>query len=98
MTYLIDHRIDRVLQIQHFPSDLDRHFLGQVPFGDRFGNMSNVSDLIGEVSGHRVHVIRQFFPDAVRTLHFGLCAQLAFGADLMGYPRDFRSKEVELVD
>src|SRR6185369_8987613 len=57
----------------------------------------DVAHLRGQVGGHRVDRVREIFPGAADAGHFGLSTELAFGADLAGDTRDFRSERVELV-
>src|SRR5205085_1431331 len=54
---LVDHRINRVLQLKNFNFDLDRNFLGKVPAGDGCCLVSDVADLRSQVRGHEVDVV-----------------------------------------
>ena len=81
---LVDHRVDRVLQLQDLAADVDRHLLGQVAVGDGGGDLGDVADLAGEVAGHAVDAVGQVLPDARHALDLGLAAELPLGADLAG--------------
>src|SRR5207248_9724149 len=59
---------------------------------------SDASHLCGEVARHRVHVVREVFPDAAYTFDIGLAAQLALGAHLTGDTGHLVGEGVELVD
>ncbi len=95
---LIDHRVDRVLQLQNFALHVDGDLLGQVAVGHRGGDVGDVADLAGEVGGHRVDVVGEVLPGAGHAGHLRLAAELAFGADLAGHAADFAGEAVELID
>src|SRR5579885_2162124 len=94
---LIDHRVDRVFQLQNFAARIDRNLAAEVAAGHGRGHTGDVTHLVGEVARHRVHRIGQVLPGSGHALHFGLAAQLAFGADFARHARYFRCKTVELV-
>ncbi len=48
--------------------------------------------------GHEVDVVGEVLPGAGDAGHFGLAAELAFGADFAGHAGDFAGEGVELVD
>src|SRR5207248_2714172 len=60
---LVDHRVDGVLQLQDLAADVDGDLLGQVAVGHGGGDLGDVADLAGEVSGHAVDAIGQVLPD-----------------------------------
>ena len=95
---LIDHRVDRVLQLQNLAAHVDGDLLGQVAVGDRGRDVGDVADLRGEVGRHRVDRVGEILPGAGHAAHLGLAAEFAFGADLAGHARHFRGEAVELVD
>src|SRR5579885_2824418 len=94
---LIDHRVDRVFQLQNFAARIDRNLAAEVAAGHGRGHTGDVTHLVGEVARHRVHRIGQVLPGSGHALHFGRAAQLAFGADFARHARYFRCKTVELV-
>ena len=59
---LIDHGVDGVFELENFAFDVDRDFLRQVAVGDGDGNFGDVTDLSGQVTGHRVDAVGQIFP------------------------------------
>src|SRR5439155_505375 len=78
---LIDHGVDRVLQLQDLAADLDRDLLGQIAVRHRGGNLRDVADLGGQVTGHKVHAVGEVLPGAADTADVRLPAELAFRTD-----------------
>ncbi len=95
---LVDHRVDGVLELEDLALDVDGDFLGEVAVGDGGGDLGNVTDLAGEVAGHRVDAVGQVLPGAGDPLDVGLAAELSFGSDLAGDAGHFGSERAELVD
>src|SRR5205823_6268108 len=95
---LVDHAIDRVLQVEDLAADVDGDLLGEVALRDGGRGCAEVADLSCEVAGHGVDVVRQVFPGAGRSLHVRLAAEPAFGTHLARHARDFGGEGVELVD
>ena len=89
---LVDHRVDRFLQLQDLAAHVDRDLLRQVAAGDGGRHIGNVAHLGRQVAGHRVHVVGQVLPRAGDTRHLRLTAELAFGADLARHARHFRGE------
>ena len=81
---LVDHRVDRVLELEDLALGVDRDLLGEVALGHRGGHLGDVSHLVGQVRGHEVHVLGEALPGAGHALDLGLAAELAVGADLAG--------------
>src|SRR6185437_8831974 len=94
---LFDHRVQGVLEQQDFAADVHRDLLRQVAAGDRGRDFGDVADLRREIRGHEVDVVGEVLPGAGDFGHFGLAAELAFGADLARHARHFGSERVELV-
>src|SRR6266566_1901744 len=94
---LVHHRVDGVLQLENFTTDVHCNFLGQIARGDCCCYGCNVSYLSRQVRGHEVDVVGEVFPRTGHTAHIGLAAELSFGTDLAGDARDFGSKRRELV-
>ena len=46
---LVDHRVDRVLQLEDLALDVDRDLLREVALGDGGGDLGDVADLVGQV-------------------------------------------------
>ena len=87
---LIDHRVDRVLQLEDFAADVDRDLSRQVAARHRGRDLGDVADLAGQVRGHRVDAVGQVLPGAGDAAT--PCAwppSLPFGADLARHARDF---------
>src|SRR5207253_2760028 len=95
---LVDHAVDRVLQVEDLAADVDGDLLRQVAVGDRGRYLGDVAHVRGEVAGHEIHVVGEVLPDADDAADLRLAAQLAFGTDLARDARDFRGEAVELID
>src|SRR5205823_10313980 len=95
---LVDHRVDRVLQLQDLAADVDGDLLGEIAAGDGRGHLGDVADLAGQVAGELVDVVGQVLPGAGDARHLGLPAELALGADLTGDAGDLVGEGAELVD
>src|SRR4029077_12729114 len=95
---LVDHDVDRVLELEDLAADVDGDLLAQVAVGDRGGDGRDVAHLGGEVAGHEVDVVGEVLPDPGNAAHLGLTAQLALAADLAGDAGDLAGEVVELVD
>src|SRR5581483_7516670 len=94
---LVDHGVERFLQLQDFARYVHRDLLGQVALRDCGRDFGDVTDLAGQVGGHGVDRVRQVLPGAGDAAHQRLAAQLAFGADLARDARHFAGKGVELI-
>src|SRR6185503_4690866 len=94
---LVHHRVDGVLELEDFAFDVDRDLAREIPVRDRGRDLRDVSDLAGQVRGHRVDVVGEVLPGAGDARHVRLAAQLALGADFARDARDFRGERVELV-
>src|SRR5207237_502734 len=79
---LVDHGVDRVLQLQDLAVDVDRDLVGEVAPGDGGGHVGDVAHLGGQVLSHVVDVVFEVLPDAGHAHDLGLAAELAFSADL----------------
>ena len=96
---LVDHRVDRVLQLEELALDVGGDLLAQVAVGDRRRHLGDVAHLSGEVAGHQVDVVGQVLPDAADLdRDGGRLAELALGADLARHAGHLRDEPVELVD
>jgi hypothetical protein len=95
---LVDHRVDRFLQLQHFAAHVDRDLARQVALGDRGRHLGDVAHLRGQIRRKRVDRVGQVLPRASHARHDRLAAELAFGADFARHARDFRSEAAQLVD
>ena len=89
---LVDHGVERFLQLKDFARHVDSDLLGQVAAGDRGGDVGDVADLRGQVRRHEVDVVGEVLPGARNAFHLRLAAELTFGTDLARYARYFRRK------
>src|SRR5205085_2715381 len=95
---LVDHRIDRVFELEDFAVHVDGDLLRMVGVGRRGRHFGDVAHLAGEVDGHQVHIVGEVGPVARNARHLRLATELAFSADLAGHTGDFGGEAVELVD
>ena len=95
---LVDHRVDRVLQLGDLARGDHGDLAAQVAVRDGGRHVCDVPDLGGEVAGERVHVLGQVAPDAADAFHLRLPAELTVGADLARDARHLRRERAELVD
>src|SRR5262249_35263029 len=94
---LVDHRVDRGLELQDLAARVDGDLLRQVALRARRADEGDVADLAGQVAGHEVHRVGEVAPGAADAGHLCLAAQPALGADLPGDPGDLVSERGELV-
>src|SRR5207302_610670 len=94
---LVHHRVDGVFQLLGIASCRDGDFLAQVAVRGRRGDVRDISHLVRQVTGHRVHVVGEIFPRAGHARNHRLTAQLPFGAYLAGHAGNFRGEGPELV-
>src|SRR5207302_1265680 len=59
---LVDHRVDRVLELENLAPDVDGDLLGQVAVRDRRRHLGDVAHLRRQVRRHAVHVVREVLP------------------------------------
>src|SRR5690606_23283237 len=95
---LVDHRVDRVLELEDLAAHLDGDLLGQVAASDGGRDLGDVAHLPGQVGGHRVHVVGQVFPGDGGAAPRWLAAELALGADLAGDAGHLAGECIELID
>ena len=95
---LVDHDVDRVLELEDLALHVDGDLLRQVAARHGGGHVGDVADLAGQIVGHQVDVVGQVLPGAGDAAHLRLAAELAFGADFARHARHFRGERVELVD
>src|SRR5205085_7600155 len=77
---LIDHRVDRVLQLEDLTLDVHGDLLRQVAFRDRGRHLGDVADLAGQVAGQLVHVVGQVLPRSRDALDLCLAAEAPVGS------------------
>ena len=94
---LLDHRIQRLFELQNFAAHVDGDLFRKVTISDSGCHFSNVTHLARKVAGHEVHVVGEILPRSGDAGHLCLTAQLAVGTDFAGHARDFSGEGVELV-
>ena len=67
------------------------------PVATAVTTFGDAAHLVGQVAGHRVHVVGQVLPDAGDALHVGLAAELALGAHLARHARHLGGERVQLI-
>src|SRR6185312_641113 len=95
---LVDHRVERFLQLKDFARHVHGDLLGEVAAGDGGRDVGDVADLGRQIGRHEVDVVGEVLPRAGHPGHLGLAAELAFGTDLAGDAGHFRGERVELVN
>src|SRR5205085_1795111 len=95
---LVDHRVDRVLELGHLAPGLDGDLLGEVAAGDGGRHLGDVADLAGQVAGELVDVVGQRLPGARDPGHLRLAAEPSLDADLASAAGDPVGDRTELVD
>src|SRR5712691_8303006 len=94
---LVDHRIDRFLELKDFARHVHGNFLGEVAARDRGGDVGDVTHLRGQVAGHEVDVVGEILPGSGDAGDLRLTAQLALGSYFARHARHFGGKGIELV-
>src|SRR6185436_4302165 len=94
---LVHHGVQRFLELKDFTAHVHGDLARKVAAGDGGRHFGDVTNLAGQVAGHRVHGVGQILPGAGDARHFGLAAEAAFGADLARDARHLRGERVELV-
>src|SRR6185437_8453802 len=94
----VDHRVDRVLELEDLAAGVDGDLLAQVALGHRGGDLRDRADLAGQVAGHEVHRVGQVTPGTADPGHLRLAAEAPLGAHLAGHPGDLAGERRQLVD
>ena len=94
---LIDHRVDRVFQLQNFALHIHGDFPAQVAVGDRGRDLRDVANLRGQIARHRVDAVGKILPGTRDAAHFRLAAQFAFRADFARHAGDFGREGAQLI-
>ena len=94
----VGHVVDRVGESGDLALRLHGEPLRQIAIGDRGHHFHDAADLLGQVGGHEVHVVREVFPGAADAGDLRLAAELALSADFAGNARNLGRKAIELVD
>ena len=95
---LIDHRVDGFFELQNFAAHVDGDLFRQVAVGHSDRHLGDVSNLRGQVRGHRVDALGEVLPHAGHFAHLRLTAELALGTDFAGDARHLGGEHVELLN
>ena len=95
---LIDHRVERLLELKDFAAHVDGDLARQVAVGDGGRDLRDVAHLTRQIAGHRVDVVGQVLPCAGDAGHRRLAAEAPLGADLARDARHLAGEGVELID
>ncbi len=85
---LVDHRVDRRLQLEDLAARVNVDLLRQVTLGDGRGDHGDVAHLPGQVRRHLVHRFGEVLPGAGHTGYVRLAAQNAVRTHLTGHLGD----------
>ncbi len=92
---LVDHRVDRGLQLLDLAPCVHVDLLRQVALGNRRGDLGYVADLGGEVAGHQVDRVGEVLPGARHAGYLRLPAKPTLGAYLACHPRDLGREDAQ---
>src|SRR5262249_18803113 len=95
---LVHHRVDGVLQLKEFATNVDGDFAGEIAGGDRDGHVRDVTNLAGEVRCHAIDVVGEVLPSAGDSRDISLASKLAFSPDFTRHASHFGREPVKLVD
>src|SRR5206468_1727978 len=91
------HRVDRVLQLEDLPFDLDGDLLRKVARCHRGRHVRDVAHLRGEIPRHVVDRVGQVLPGARDALYFRLSTETSLRTDFARHPRHFAGEPTELI-
>src|SRR5205823_5658504 len=94
---LVDHDVDRVLQLQDLAFGVRGDLFREAYTPHCRSDLGDVAHLARQVIRHQVHAVGEVLPGAGDPLHIRLTCQLALGAHLASDTSDFRSEPVELI-
>src|SRR5206468_2861906 len=95
---LLDHDVDRVLELEDLAAGVDGDLLREVALGDGGRHVGDRAHLRGQVLGQLVDVVGQVLPRPDRNSDVQVTAELPFGSDCVGDACDFGRERAELVD
>ncbi len=95
---LIDHRVDRVLQLENFALHVDGDLLRQVTVGHGGRHRRDVSHLSGQVAAMKFTLSVRVFPGAGNAFDASLPTEFSFGTDFAGDAGHFRGEGSKLID
>ena len=86
---LINHPVDRVLQIEDLAADVNGDLLGQIALGDGGCHLRDVAHVGGEIARHVIDVVGQVLPDTNHAGDLRLAAEPSLGPHFAGDARHF---------
>ena len=95
---LIDHRVDRVLELEDLALHVDGDLAREIAARDSRRHLRDVTDLTRQVRRHEVHIVGKVLPRAGDAFDNCLTAKLAVGADLARHPRHLGCERSDLSD
>src|SRR6202034_2072716 len=95
---LVDHGIDGVLELENLALNVHCNFAREIAAGHSGGDLGDVTDLTGQISGHGVHGVGKIFPRTGHARHVCLTAETSFAAHLAGDSRHFGGERTQLLD
>ena len=95
---LIHHRVDGFFELENFAAHIHGDFAGEVAAGHGGCHLGDVSNLAGEVAGHRVDRVRQVLPGSGHARHLRLAAQFSVRSDFARHARHFGGEHAQLLN
>src|SRR5712672_46715 len=95
---LVDHGVNRILQLQNLAFDVDRDLAVEVTARHRSRDLGDVTDLRSEVAAHGVDGVGQVLPCPSRSRNERLHAEPALRPDLARDTGHLRGETIELID
>src|SRR5207237_9344913 len=93
---LINHRVDRILELENLSTRVSRDFPRQISARNRCGNVSDVSHLTSEIARHEIHVVGEIFPRSTDVRHLSLPTELSLRSYLARDTRYFVGESIRL--
>src|SRR5260370_439252 len=94
---LIHHRVNGVLEFENFALHVDGDLARQIAPGHSRSDFSDVSDLAGQVSAHRVHGVRQVLPRSCDSRDVSLPSETPLRTYFTSHAGYFANEAVELI-
>src|ERR1700722_2486259 len=95
---LIDHRVDRVLQLKDFALYIDSDLAAQITARNSGGDVGNVANLRGEIGPHSVDRVGEVLPRSRDAGYNCLHSEPPFSAHLARHACDLGCKRTKLLD
>ena len=95
---LVDHLVDRLLQLEDLALRRDGDLAREIAAGNRGGDERDVAHLVGQVARQHVDVVGEVLPHPGHARDVGLRAQTPFGAHFLRHAGHLGSEGAQLVD